>query len=227
MENIEVIFFDLFFTLVIPRYEENEENNEYYELCISKEKWDEMAEDEVLYYERASGKIKDASDIIRKILNKCGINKNESDIERIAKKRINRFERSLSNVETNIIKTLEVLSENTKRMCLISNADVIDKFGWASSPIKKYFEEAIFSCDIGVLKPDKRIYEIALRKMGIEPKKAVFIGDGGSEELRGAKDLGMHTILLTHFTKEIWTQRSKEHADIVIDKFENITNYIK
>ena len=41
MENIEVIFFDLFFTLVVPRYEENEENNEYYELCISKENWEE------------------------------------------------------------------------------------------------------------------------------------------------------------------------------------------
>jgi putative hydrolase of the HAD superfamily len=226
MNNIEVIFFDLFFTLVAPRYEENEEDNEYYELCISRDNWETAAEDEQLYYERAIGKIKDSSDIIRKILSKGGINKNESDIEKIAKKRIKRFERCLSDVEVNIIETLEYLSKNNKRLCLISNADVIDKIGWTSSPLKKYFEAAIFSCDIGVIKPNRRIYEIALKKMGIEPEKAMFIGDGGSEELRGAKELGMRTILLTHFIKDIWPERSSEYADIVVDKFENITKHI-
>lgn len=226
MQNIEVIFFDLFFTLVVPRYEENEENNEYFELSISRGNWEAMAEDEKLYHERATGKITDSSEIIRKILIEYGISRDKSVIENIAKKRVKRFERSLSNVENNIIKTLEYLFGNTKRMCLISNADVIDKAGWASSPIKKYFEDAIFSCDIGVLKPDKRIYEIALRKMGVEPEKAMFIGDGGSEELRGAKGLGMRTILSTHFTKEIWPDKSHEYADIVIDRFEDITKYI-
>ena len=226
MENIEVIFFDLFFTLVVPRYEDNEKNNEYYELCISRGNWEEIAEDEKLYYERATGKIKYSSDIIREILNKCGINKDESDIEIIAKKRIKRFERCLSNIENNIIKTLEYLYENNIRMCLISNSDVIDKAGWAGSPIKRYFQDAIFSCDIGILKPDKRIYEIALRKMGVEPEKAMFIGDGGSDELRGAKSLGMQTILLTHFTKGLWPEKGLEYADIVIDKFEDIIKHI-
>ncbi len=31
MNNIEVAFFDLFFTLVKPAYAENEEENEYYD----------------------------------------------------------------------------------------------------------------------------------------------------------------------------------------------------
>jgi len=34
---------------------------------------------------------------------------------------------------------------------------------------------------------------VLVEKIG---KRPVFIGDGGSEELRGAKGLGMHTILL-------------------------------
>jgi len=226
VKNIEVIFFDLFYTLVVPKYEEDEKNNEYHELCISRENWEEITEDEKLYYERATGKIKNSSDIIRKILNKYGINKSESDIVKITKKRIKRFERTLSDVENTVIKTLECLSKDSIRMCLVSNADVIDKVGWTRSPIKKYFEDAIFSCDVGVLKPDKRIYEIALRKMKIEPENAVFIGDGGSNELYGAKKLGMHTILSTYFTNGIWSDGSREYADLVIDKFENITKHI-
>ncbi len=43
MDNIEVAFFDLFFTLVKPAYAENEEDNEYYDLGLSREEWEEIA----------------------------------------------------------------------------------------------------------------------------------------------------------------------------------------
>jgi putative hydrolase of the HAD superfamily len=226
MDSIKVVFFDLFFTLIIPAYEENVEDNEYSELSISREEWELMAEDEQLYFERATGNAKDSVDIIRKIFIKNGIDKNESVMKKIAEKRMKRFQRSLSNVENSIIETLEYLFKNNKRMCLISNADIIDKDGWATSPINKYFEEAIFSCDVGALKPDRRIYEIALNKMRVSPREAVFIGDGGSEELRGAKESGMQTILVTHFTNGLGSERSLEYADVVVDNFEDIAKHI-
>ena len=34
------------------------------------------------------------------------------------------------------------------------------------------------------------------RKMEVEPQKAMFIGDGGSEELRGAKGLATNSMVI-------------------------------
>ncbi len=229
MDNIEVAFFDLFFTLVKPGYEEKEEDNEYYDLDLSIEEWEEISEDEELYLKRAAGKIEDPVTIIKEVLEKYDIEIDESLINSIEEKRIKRFENCLRQIDKNIIDTLEYLKRRGIRMCLISNADVIDKICWDSSPLNKYFEHTIFSCDVGVLKPNKEIYDIGLKKMGVKPENAVFIGDGGSGELQGARDMGLKTILVIHFLGDMRSEKiesNREYTDIVIDRFKDIIKYI-
>ncbi len=162
-------------------------------------------------------------------MDKYDIEIDQSIINCIAEKRIKRFEKCLKQVDKNIIATLEYLSEKGIRMCLISNADVIDKTGWDSSSMNKYFEHTIFSCDVGVLKPNKEIYEIGIKKMRVEAENAVFIGDGGSRELQGAREFGLKTILVTHFLGDMRSKRiesNREYADIVVGRFEDIIKYI-
>ena len=65
--------------------------------------------------------------------------------------------------------------------------------------LKLYFEHTIFSCDVGFLKPDREIYDIGLKKMRVKAENVDFIGDGGSRELQGAREVGLKTILVTHF----------------------------
>lgn len=124
MDNIEVAFFDLFFTLVKPGYAENEEDNEYYDLNLSREEWEEIAEDEQLYLEKAAGKLEDPVSIINDVLEKYDIERDESIINSIVEKRIKRFKNCLKQIDDKILDTLEYLSRKGIRMCLISNADV-------------------------------------------------------------------------------------------------------
>ncbi len=229
MDNIEVAFFDLFFTLVKPGFAENEEDNEYYDLNLSREEWEEIAEDEELYLERASGKLEDPVSIIKEVLEKYDIVRDESIINSIAEKRIKRFEICFKQVDKNILDTLKYLSRKRIRLCLISNADVIDKLGWECSPLNRYFEHTIFSCDVGVLKPDKKIYDIGLKKMRVEAENAVFIGDGGSRELQGAIEMGLKTILTTHYLGDMRSERienNREYFDLVVDRFEDIIEFV-
>ncbi len=229
MDNIEVIFFDLFFTLVVPHYKKNEEDNEYYDLNLTREEWEKIAEDEELYFKRASGKLHNPADIINEILRKNDIFNDDFIVKMVLDKRIKRFKTCLEQVDKNIINTLEYLSRKGKRMCLISNADVIDKVGWESSPLSRFFENTIFSCDVSVLKPNKEIYQIALNKMKVKAGKSVFIGDGGSSELKGAREAGINTILVTHFLVDKKTERienNENYADVVIDEFDKIIKHI-
>lgn len=226
IEKIDVIFFDLFFTLVNPKYEEKIENNEYFDLKINQKEWEEAAENDSLYKKRALGEVKNPKKIIQEILEELELKVPEEVINTIMNKRIQRFTNTLLRVDENILKTLEALSKRSKRMCLISNADVIDKKAWALSPLSLYFEQSIFSCDVGLLKPNNKIYELALEAMNVKPENALFIGDGGSKELKGAKQAGIKTILVTHYLDSYPEEISKD-ADLVIDNFGELTNIIK
>ena len=58
----------------------------------------------------------------------------------------------------------------------------------------KQFDASIVSCDVGVRKPNKKIYSLALRKLKIKPNESVFI-DNQIWNLKPARSLGMKTIL--------------------------------
>ena len=63
---IKAIYFDLFFTLIVPTY--SKANNEFDILDLSANEWENYAESDVLYQERALGLVKSERVIIDKIL---------------------------------------------------------------------------------------------------------------------------------------------------------------
>ncbi len=60
--------------------------------------------------------------------------------------------------------------------------------------IADFFDLVVFSADVGILKPDKRIFELALSKSKCRPQNAVMIGDRIDNDIAPANRLGMHTI---------------------------------
>ena len=91
------------------------------------------------------------------------------------------------------------LKENGYKVGLLSNIE---------APSMKYFNEqeidifdaVVFSCAEDTWKPEKRIYEIALERLGVQPKEAVFIDDR-KDFIDGASKVGMNTILFTSPTQ--------------------------
>ena len=66
---------------------------------------------------------------------------------------------------------------------------------WPETPFHGLFDAEVFSCSVGLRKPDPRIYELACEQLGVEPEEAVFVGDGANDELAGAERVGMTAIL--------------------------------
>jgi putative hydrolase of the HAD superfamily len=56
------------------------------------------------------------------------------------------------------------------------------------------FDVLVFSCEQGVTKPGRRIYEITLEKLGSEAPQCVFIDDRQGY-VDGAMEVGLHAIL--------------------------------
>ncbi len=76
---------------------------------------------------------------------------------------------------------------------LISNAwsdlrDYIVRQGFDDA-----FDAMVISAEVGVVKPEARIYRVALEKLGVAPEEAVFLDDF-FENVEGAQQVGMHAI---------------------------------
>jgi len=71
--------------------------------------------------------------------------------------------------------------------------------------LKKYFKVIVTPEDVGRMKPDKRYYTIALKKLGIDLDEAIALGDSMEKDGKPAQDLGIRFILTNseNLTKDL------------------------
>jgi len=68
------------------------------------------------------------------------------------------------------------------------------KLRWfENAGIGHVWDAYVSSIDVGVRKPDPRIYRAALRQLGVQPGETIFVGHNASE-LAGAKSVGLETV---------------------------------
>ena len=219
----EVIIFDLFHTLVIAKSDETSGKNTSDLLGISGKEWNRLLWESSEHRLRHSHQ--DDVSIIRELAHKYDPAISESTIIEATRSRAIRFEDCLKNPPKERVDIIRQLHEKGHKMILLSNADVMEKRGWDESPFAPFFIDALFSCDIGYIKPEPGAYKAALHVVQSNPDEAVFVGDGGSDELKGAKACGITTIMTTEiidiFYPELIPKR-KPDADYIIESLKEL-----
>jgi putative hydrolase of the HAD superfamily len=99
-----------------------------------------------------------------------------------------------------VIRLVKDLQKRGYRTPLISNTCAL----YAESNVRngwfKHFSPRILSHEVGCKKPDKRIYQVALRKIRAKPAECVFIDDK-EVCLKPARRMGIHVIKYTTLTR--------------------------
>jgi len=67
---------------------------------------------------------------------------------------------------------------------------------WGNIALAGLVDVPLFSCSIGMKKPDPRIYKQSTDMLGVHPKDCIYVGDGSSNELNGAKKAGMFPVMI-------------------------------
>jgi putative hydrolase of the HAD superfamily len=70
---------------------------------------------------------------------------------------------------------------------------IIEKFS-----LKQFFDVVVVSGEVGWVKPSPKIFRTALSKLGLKAHQVVFVGDDYETDIKGAKDMGMKTVFLSH-----------------------------
>jgi putative hydrolase of the HAD superfamily len=60
----------------------------------------------------------------------------------------------------------------------------------------RYVDAALFSCDLGLSKPNPGFYAEAIRRLDVRADRCLYVGDGADNELNGAVEAGMDAVLL-------------------------------
>ncbi len=94
------------------------------------------------------------------------------------------------------VETIAVLRQRGFRIGLISICTEDVPALWPETPFHGLFDAEVFSCSVGLRKPDPRIYLLCCEQLGVETSEAIFVGDGANDELAGAERVGMTSVLI-------------------------------
>ena len=109
------------------------------------------------------------------------------------------------HVGPDVVPTLEILTGRGLRLGVVSNAAYLPRLmkeQMTTLGLAPYFGALTFSSEVGVRKPHPAIYADALRKLGAQPSRTLFIGDRVREDVAGPKALGMRAVLIREWRQE-------------------------
>lgn len=99
-------------------------------------------------------------------------------------------------VRDTVYTLLKTLHTRGIRLGIISNADERLQAQLRVLGLTPYFEHIVGSSDVGLEKPDPRIFEQALERMGAQPEETLYIGDYRWLDYEPARRLGMQALLV-------------------------------
>ena len=95
-----------------------------------------------------------------------------------------------------VLDSLAALTARGYKLAVLSNWDRRLRGLIEGTELHRHFDALIISEEVGVEKPDRKIFETALAAMDVAPDRALHVGDSYREDYLGARAVGMHAILL-------------------------------
>lgn len=154
-----------------------------------KRVWDDMAP------QRNTGVFATTNSNIAAICNRMDIQVDHDTIEHAANIRRDFVNRTLSP-RHDTLSTLAQLKEKGIKIGLISNCSPDTPETWDKTPFVTLFDIVVFSSSVGLKKPDRRIYRLALDRLQLKAEECIYVGDGDSNELTGARETGLYPVMI-------------------------------
>lgn len=216
------IFFDLFHTLVSVSHAPGTSGRYTADILgVDRQRWNEAC----FGAQHAICEPTEHLAVIRALAHSIDPTVSEALIHEACSERQRRFDHALENIEPSVLAALEALRVRGYKLGLISNASSGEVQAWSRSPLRAFFHSAVFSCEVGCKKPQAAIYQHALAELGCEAGQSLFVGDGGSDEHRGAAALGLDTVLITRHLGSMDPERlaqRRRHARFEIARLEQL-----
>ena len=127
------------------------------------------------------------------------------------------------SVDETILDFLSSLKEQYQ-LAIITNGSTERQYAKISNTnLNNYFEQVFISEEVGFTKPDRRIFEVALNKLNIQPEHVLFIGDDLEKDIEGCQNANIKGIWFNPLSLENHTD-IKPYAEI--KSLNELLNYL-
>ena len=161
---------------------------------INIDYWKRYRENLVSKSDLRYGRLKDTFDILK-------INVTDDTIDRLSIDYIDHLPNHNHLLE-GTIEILEYLHSKYRLHIITNGFKEVQHKKMESSGILKYFDTITTSEDVGVKKPDKKIFEMALKNASAKVNESIMIGDNFEADILGAQAFGMPAILYNYYKEE-------------------------
>jgi putative hydrolase of the HAD superfamily len=142
-----------------------------------------------LYDMRATGPIGPS---VRAVCERLGIS--DEHVEGLISLRVD-FTREVLVPRPGALDVLDELRRRGLRLGLISVCSEEVPVLWEQTALASRIDAAVFSCSVGLVKPNQRIYRLAADRLGVEPGRCLFVDDQPAF-VEGALAAGMDAVLI-------------------------------
>jgi len=150
-------------------------------------------------------------DTLAQIVRTLGGTPDDELLDHLRSERVSQKAAVLRAIEPDVLAAIDALRARGIKLAVVTNSFAEDVAGWDSSPLRSCFDVTVFSCAAGLAKPDPEIYLLACRELHLPPGRALFVGDGGDDELAGARAAGLDTC------RALWFLSRWPHATLARD----------
>ena len=207
--NIQHIFFDLDHTLwdfdknsglaFASIFKKNEIGIELEDFLaayspINMDYWKMYRENRVTKQDLRYGRLKDTFDVLK-------LNVTDEKIDQLSVDYIDHLPNHNHLLE-GTLEMLEYLHPNYKLHIITNGFKEVQHKKMESSGILKYFQTVTTSEDVGVKKPDRKIFETALTNAAARIEESIMVGDNFEADILGAHAFGMPAILYNYYKQE-------------------------
>ncbi|TML25104.1 MAG: HAD family hydrolase [Actinobacteria bacterium] len=148
------------------------------------------------FVERARGGYGSASQSLRHVAESVGVRPTRAQLAAVLPARIAAVLAD-TRLRPEAVPVLQEVRARGLRTALVSDcAHELPRY-LPDLPIAPLLDTCVYSVEVGACKPDPRMYLTACRRLDVDPRRCLYIGDGGSQELSGARQVGMTAVLLT------------------------------
>ncbi|HLQ95779.1 MAG TPA: HAD-IA family hydrolase [Pseudogracilibacillus sp.] len=97
---------------------------------------------------------------------------------------------------------LTELKEEEYQVALLSNWDLSCRHLMNQFEIAHLFDHILVSSEVGIEKPDQRIFEMLMNQSGLYAEEIIYVGDNYYDDVQGSRKKGIDTILINRFGHE-------------------------
>lgn len=148
------------------------------------------------FTERATGSCGDMLTTMAWLARRCGYQPSAAQLQAACEVRTEVEGQYARWLRDDAVTTLGWLRRKGLRVGVVSDCTHELPVFWPSLPVARFVDAAVFSVLIGHRKPHASLYQSVCRQLGIAPSEAIYVGDGGSNELTGATAAGIPAIRL-------------------------------